>query len=517
MKKLFALLLTLVMCFALVACGVGGTDEEETLPPGVSSEKVDADDVTDIIEDLMKGDGSSEGSADLSATLAEIPDTFEDLLTALELDTQKNAYLAEIEGFLTALEGEITRIAIDVDGETFSLADVAGMDFLYAGVKDGAVLLKTKVPVQINGNAQTIDSNIYLTFDPETKTAHAVTEANGIIADHQVIPYGAIIDAYLAPDSEALLQVGMMYDMYVAEMKAALGNMESGSESEAFTLPEIGKDDLTSHGNNKFTLNNSYFEKAIRAALNENAETKEAIDELLEMLGLDIKLDFELYNKETIKNVSLSFSADVTAYFVSEWEDFNPENGTNRVIVDFVFSFNHEGDAELSLTIDVPEMLQIDVEYATDVTKKDGALVKSEMQMDISIKAEDAQIFEGFGFSGDSFDDRYVSPLAAESASRTEVSFSVRQTVDLSAIEKANATVCSMAYDLSSTTNGITTSSESEISLKTTEVGKYTFSVNLDSLRGDDEQNTFFALDFAIGTAEGFNVPQVILDAIAAH
>ena len=512
MKKLLALLLSALMCFALVACGAGGDDEEETLPPGVTEEKVNADDVADLIENALNG-GAFEGSdADLSAALAEIPDTFEELLSMLDADTQKNAYLTELETFVSSLEGEISRMAIEMNGEKFSLADMAGMDFVYAGVKDGAVLLTTEIPPEFSGLSETIETNIYLTFDPETHTAYAVTEASGIVADMQVFPYGDMLDAYLTPDSETMLQIGMMYDMYVSEIKHSLETgMESATDSTV-TLPTIEKGDLTSHGNNKFTLNNSYFEKAIRAMLGENAETKEAIDEMLEMLGLDMKVDFELYNKETIKSVSLSVSADITAYFVPGGEDFNPEIGTNRVIVDLDFFFNYEGDMQFAMTMDAKDMMKIDAAIALDVTKKDGKIVKGTQDVALSLTSDKKILF-----GEPDEDDIILENNVATVVGKTALALEMTQSFDLTALEKENATVYSMSCEMSSDIEGQKTSSKQEMTVKTTEVGKYTFTEKIDSVNGGVEQHVNFELDFAVGTAEGFNVPQVILDAIAAQ
>lgn len=511
MKKLLALLLSALMCFALVACGAGG-DEEETLPPGVTEEKVNADDVADLIENALNG-GAFEGSdAELSAALAEIPDTFEELLSMLDADTQRNAYLTELETFVSTLEGEISGMTIKVNGETFSLGSLAGMDFVYAGVKDGAVLLTTEIPPEFSGLSETIETNIYLTFDPETHTAYAVTEASGMIADMQVFPYGAMLDAYLTPDSETMLQIGMMYEMYVSEIKHSLETgMESATDSTV-TLPTIEKGDLTSHGNNKFTLNNSYFEKAIRAMLGENAETKEAIDQMLEMLGLDMKVDFELYNKETIKSVSLSFSADVTAYFVPGGEDFNPEIGTNRVIVDFDFFFNYEGDMQFAMTMDAKDMMKIDAAIALDVTKKDGEIVKGTQDVALSLTSDKKILF-----GAPDEDDIILENNVATVAGKTALALEMTQSFDLTACEKENATVYSMTYELDADVADMKTSSKQELTVKTGKVGTYTLTEKICADQGGQTQEIDFALDFAVGTAERFDVPQVILDAIAAQ
>ena len=517
MKKLFSMLLILSMSLALFACGgtpdkgdgetsSSGT-EGETLPPGIEEETVGAGDVADILDDLISGDALNSNDTELSDALDQLPDTFEELLETLELDSQKNAYLAEIEGFLASLEGEITRISANVNGEAFAFTESMGADFLYAGVKDGAILFTMTTPVELNGNKQDIVTNVYMTIDPATKTAHAVTEASGIIVDHQEIPYGAMLDAYLDPDSEMLFEIGMMYDMYVAEIKAMLAESENGAEG-AFTLPEIAEGDLTSQGNNKFTLNNSYFIKLIKALAGDDAMTQAQMDQMIEMLSLNASLTFELYNKTTVKSVSITFSADLAPYF------YNITDGSRKVDVDFSFSMNYEGDQQLSATLDVTDMLKLDASVVLDVTKKDGKIVKGTQETTLSLTTENLSIF------GSPDEDDFIldgNNVATAVGGGSNLLLKMTQDFDLTACEKKNATVYSMTYELDAEADGMQTTTKQELSLKTTEVGKYTLTEKIDADQGGEKQKVEFTLDFAVGTAEGFNVPQVILDAIAAE
>ena len=362
MRKLIAMLLALVLCLSLAACSGNGNDNEK--PDAGNSEKVDQKAAEAYIQNAF---AKTEGGVDMEALLEQIPLTFEDLLTMAELPAQKDAYLAEMEALIAGLEGEISGLTMEFMGEEFSLVDAYGFDLEYIGVKDGALLFKGMMPIVGESDAPASDEDtdedtdevvtpvsgtIYVTVDAVTKTIYAAAEFGGqVYPEAEVIPYGELINA--AFDEQALVELGMIYDSYMAEMQtiletysaeldAALGDME-------IELPAFAKGDLVSKGDNKYTVTFAYLVKVIKSAFPAEmpAETKAQLEMMLDQLGdyIDLSVDLEFLNKTTVKAGAFNASADIGALLLGAMP--------GQYEASLKIGGNIEGDASLEIGVDL--------------------------------------------------------------------------------------------------------------------------------------------------------------------
>ena len=567
MKKLLAILLAAIMCFALASCATGETgvlgetddiDSGASTPDGLPTEgetgeklpeeqekiEVTATLVAEALNNLF-----AENEEEALPTADELKDavpTYEELLESLALPDTDNKYLADVKAALDELEGELGQISMVFDGKNVA-SFLDGQELNYAGIKDGQLLIETKSAADAE---EQYDATYYVTYDDGSVYAvgHVATEAGEtLFLDDVQLEYVSFYQQLMA----SLPEFEQTYLDLVDDINAAIDRLYAAmEEAPELQLPAINADALVAVEDmeNTYRLTDAYMESLIKALLQE--ENTAAWDGMTEPTPAQMILDVlktNAYPYFTMDDVSgelvgIGLSAELDAAFLfppsiateapcSFNVYVNGETGVsmsdvsaklgNTFVLEFEANATPEGST-VKLEAEAHEE-EVNFEIASSVTTK-----YDETGMPI-VEAENTVVFDvlstiggnesadnGFGFEIDPGFDVQSGSARIKGTVKTEY------TLDLSKLAIANAEILKMentvACEIVTRDEVYTLTQNYVLSLKSEELGAYRFSLNANGKDWTGEDRTMsISCRFALGEARYFpTVPTIILDEVEA-
>ncbi len=314
-SKLLVTFLALTMVLTMVACG---SDDEKFVATN--------EDAADAVNAFFASVEDGASNLTKEELMGQIP-TYEELMTQLALEQNKNQYFTDVKSAIDSIKGEIGQINVKatIDGTTINTGD---KELLYAGMKDGQLYISA-----VNGLESDAEKiAVYVCYNDDSVYAiMSNTDADGlVITDGVQFSYSDKYDELVGmlPDLKA------DYDMAIEQLEASLDEMFVALESASaglgeLTLPAISADSLEKleGKKNAFRLTDAYIESLLRAVLTDSMggnmlpesmkeEMNEQINEMIKQItdAVDVYPYFTLVAKGQISGVGVYADVNIEAF-----------------------------------------------------------------------------------------------------------------------------------------------------------------------------------------------------------